>query len=94
MGASGVTLTEARRAVVDFTIPYYEDPVSLLIPYPEVDGYPLEGMVKPYSLEVNVLLILSKIHIIFTSLLHYAGLGFDRAEHLGLCLHSCRHISS
>ena len=56
MGATGITTTEARRTVVDFTIPFYEDPVSLLIPYPEVDGYPIAGMTKPYSLPVLSLL--------------------------------------
>lgn len=55
MGATGITTTEARRTVVDFTVPFYEDPVSLLIPYPEVDGFPIEGMVKPYSLPVKIL---------------------------------------
>lgn len=47
-----MTITEARRTVVDFTVPFHEDPVSLLIPYPEVDGYPLAGMAKPYSAPV------------------------------------------
>ncbi len=53
LAATGLTVTYARSKVVDFCIPYVDDPVSLLIPYPELDSVNISGISRPFHFEAS-----------------------------------------
>jgi len=53
LAATGLTVTYARSKVVDFCIPFMDDPLSLLIPYPELDGANISAISKPFRYEAS-----------------------------------------
>lgn len=53
MIAFPLTPTYARTLVIDFAIPFAEDPMVALIPPPNPDGK-INAIVKPYQAQVTV----------------------------------------
>ena len=53
MAAAGLTITYARsHRMVDFCYPFYNDAISLMIPYPELDST-IGIIAKPFNFEVQ-----------------------------------------
>jgi len=52
--AAGFTVTYDRFMVMDFSVQFYNDPVSLLIPYPTIDSA-INGIVRPFQYDVSTL---------------------------------------
>ena len=52
MAATGLTVTYARSQVVNFCFPFFNDLLSLMIPYPELEST-ISGITKPFQFEVN-----------------------------------------
>ena len=59
MGVGPFSITQSRYKVVDFTTSFYEEPTSILIPYP-IDSYGVRllACTKPFKLTVNILFFL------------------------------------
>ena len=53
MIATGMTVTYLRSLYTDFCFPYFDDPISLMIPYPELDSDKINGITKPFQYEVR-----------------------------------------
>jgi len=52
MSAAGFIVTYLRYSVMDFSVQYYNDPLSILIPYPTIDST-VNGIVRPFQYDVN-----------------------------------------
>lgn len=52
MAMTALSVTYLRSLAVDFTIPFSEEPVSLLIPYPQLEGT-ITRIIKPFKSEVD-----------------------------------------
>jgi len=57
MIAAGLSVTYPRSQVVDFSLQFYDDPISLLIPYPSQDST-INGITRPFQAEARLLIIL------------------------------------
>lgn len=53
LASSGITITQSRSTVIDFSNEIQIDPISLLIPYPKRDNS-IGRMARPFGLEVNL----------------------------------------
>ena len=51
MAAAGFVNTHSRQQVIDVTVPYYEEPTTLLIPPPTEDSK-LFACLKPFQFQV------------------------------------------
>ena len=51
MAAAGFVNTHSRQQVIDVTVPYYEEPTTLLIPPPTEDSK-LFACFKPFQFQV------------------------------------------
>lgn len=49
--ATALSVTYPRSLVVDFTYAFSDDPISFLIPFPQL-GSTISGIVKPFQYEV------------------------------------------
>ncbi len=54
MVATDLSITHPRSLVVDFTIPFSEEPMSLVIPYPQLEST-IARIIKPFKPEVSYL---------------------------------------
>lgn len=52
MGVGPFSVTHSRAKVIDFTVAFYEDPATILIPAPAEDNRLLTCL-KPFRLEVS-----------------------------------------
>ena len=50
-----ITVTYPRSKVIDFSVQFSDDPVSLLIPYPEMDNTAINGIIRPFHPQVGSL---------------------------------------
>ncbi len=55
MVAAALSVTYPRSLVIDYTIPFLDDPMALLIPYPQLDST-ITRIVKPFQQEVHTML--------------------------------------
>ncbi|XP_045031488.1 glutamate [NMDA] receptor subunit 1 isoform X3 [Daphnia magna] len=82
MIATGLAMTLSRFHMIDYTFPFESDPITLLIPYPKKDST-LKSILKPFSTEVWILLVLSMV--IYAYLMSWAGYlrarWFNRSYH-------------
>lgn len=80
--ATGLAMTLSRFHMIDYTFPFESDPITLLIPYPKKDST-LKSILKPFSTEVWILLVLSMV--IYAYLMSWAGYlrarWFNRSYH-------------
>lgn len=53
--ATGLSITYPRSSVIDFTLPYSYDPISLMIPFPELE-MTISGITKPFQTMVCTLI--------------------------------------
>lgn len=49
--ATALSVTYPRSLVVDYTYAFSDDPISLLIPFPQLDST-ISGIIKPFQYEV------------------------------------------
>ena len=52
MGVSQFSVTHSRSKVIDFSVPFYEDPTAILIPPPPAEDNRLLACAKPFRWEV------------------------------------------
>lgn len=50
-----ITVTYPRSKVIDFSVQFSDDPVSLLIPYPEMDNTAINGIIRPFHSQAGLL---------------------------------------
>ncbi len=55
MIAGGFVITYPRFEVADFSVQFYNDPVTMLIPYPSLDDA-INGIIRPFQYDVNIVL--------------------------------------
>lgn len=63
MAATSLTVTYPRSLVVDFTIPYSEDPMALLMPFPQLSSN-INGIVKPFQYKAILYLFINLFFIL------------------------------
>lgn len=51
--ATAFSVTYPRSKSIDYTFPFSDDPMAILIPYPRLDST-ISGIVRPFQYEVNV----------------------------------------
>lgn len=56
MVAASLSVTYPRSFVVDFTFAFSEDPISILIPFPQLDST-ISGIIKPFQYEACLLIL-------------------------------------
>ena len=54
--AACLSVTYPRSQVVDFSLEFDDDPISLLIPYPSQDST-INGIARPFQSEASLLII-------------------------------------
>ncbi len=53
LNAACMIVNYPRSLSVDFTFQYYNDPISLLMPYPTLDSS-INGIVRPFQYYVSI----------------------------------------
>nr|CAH0112794.1 unnamed protein product [Daphnia galeata] len=64
VGATALSVTYPRSKVIDFTFSFSDDPMALLIPFPQLDST-ISGIVKPFQYEVWIGIAFSFIILAF-----------------------------
>ena len=64
--ATDLTVTYPRSLVIDFTPPFFNDPLVMVIPYPELDST-ISGIVKPFQYEVGYNLLILRLNYTTTT---------------------------
>lgn len=66
MIAACLSVTYPRSQVVEFTVQFEDDPISLLIPYPELDNFgTIDAIIKPFQYKASILIYFKKSKVIF-----------------------------
>ena len=79
MSAAGFIVTYLRYSVMDFSVQYYNDPLSILIPYPTIDST-VNGIVRPFQYDVKWIDKNNLNLICLTKWNSYTGLVMDSRQ--------------